>query len=466
MEQDRLVEAEEPKYLEEIVGPELLSIPPKLVQLIDKFDDYKIFVIEGGRGSAKSHTIARIILYLMETYVIRAMAGREVQNTLEESVYTLFVDIITKYRLAFSFNKKRIRSMNSGSTVGFKGLRERGIINVKGMEGVIVFWGDEAQSFTKPTLDTLIPTLRGTQEEDNVKFFFTLNRLHREDAVMELTKRADCLHIHIDYFENPFCPLSLVDEAEQCKNRSIRDYNHIWLGLPVKAGDEFIFDSDTLYYSNRNKPYGDLFFKQKVIGIDWAAQGSDKCVASILERGSAEHWTLAQQVNWDEPDTVLSVGRILKLINEHKPEVVIIDIGGGGYNVYCDLLAANIKGVTIMPFDGGSTKGVNSQRNINMRADGYWNLLDWFEKKWLCIGEGFNETLKQLERQKCKFRPDGRNQVREKAEYKKEHGHSPDEADSLMMAVYGIKYLAQAALAKRTSTGQGVVRKTGLRRRV
>lgn len=460
------VEEQEQKYIEEIDGPELLSIPPKLMVIIRDFNKYKIFVIEGGRGSAKSHTIARIILYLMEHRKLRAMAGREVQNTLEESVYTLLTDIITRYKLGFAYNKKRIRSMLTSSTCGFKGLRERGIINVKGMEGVHVFWGDEAQAFTKPTLDTLIPTLRPTHEgAPEVKLFFTLNRLHREDAVMELTKRADCLHIHIDYFENPFCPLTLVDEAEQCRIRSERDYNHIWLGLPVKAGDEFIFDSATIYGANRITPYGDLFFKQKVIGIDWAAQGSDKCVATILMRGSAEHWTLDKQAQWDEPNTVLSVGRILKLINEHKPEVVCIDIGGGGYNVYCELLAANIKGVTIVPFDGGSTKGINSQRNINQRADGYWNLLDWFESGWLCIGEGFNETLKQLERIKKKFRPDGRNQVREKTEYKQEHGHSPDEADSLMMAVYGIKYLAQAALAKRTSNGSGVTRKSGMKRR-
>ena len=383
---------------EEIIGPELLSIPPKLVPIITEFNRYKIFILEGGRGSAKSHSVARVILYLLEKRIIRAMAGREVQNTLEESVYTLFVDIINLYRLAFGFNKKRIRSHNTGSTVGFKGLRERGIINVKGMEGVLLFWGDEAQSFTKPTLDTLIPTLRGTQEDDNVKFIFTLNRLHREDAVMELTKRADCLHIHIDYFENPFCPASLIDEAEQCRIRSERDYNHIWLGLPVKAGDEFIFDSTALYASTHLTPYGDLFYKQKVIGIDWAAQGSDKCVATILERGSAVHWTLAQQIQWDEPNTSLSVGRIIKMINEHHPEVVIIDIGGGGYNVYCDLLTANITGVTIIPFDGGSTKGIDSHRNINQRADGYWNLLSWFESEWLCISEGFKETLKQAKK--------------------------------------------------------------------
>ena len=340
--------------------PELLNIPPKLMPVITDFNKYKIFVIEGGRGSAKSQSVGRIILYLMGERGVRIVAGREIQNTIEESVYTLLVDLISFFKLPFSHTKKMIRHLVEGSIATFKGFRERGAINIKGVEGADVVWVDEAQALTKPVLDVLLPTLR---KDTPVKFVFTLNRLHREDAVMELTKRDDCLHIHIDYTENPHCPVTLLDEAELCRQRSERDYNHIWLGLPVKAGDEFIFDSDALYTSLRLKPYGDLYFKQKVIGIDWAAQGSDKCVATILERGSAEHWTLAAQVQWDEPDTVLSVGRILKLINDHKPEIVIIDIGGGGYNVYCDLLAANIKGVTIVPFDGGSTKGINSQRN-------------------------------------------------------------------------------------------------------
>lgn len=443
--------------------PELLNIPPKLLPVIVDFNKYKIFVIEGGRGSSKSQSAGRIILYIMGERQVRVVAGREIQNTIEESVYTLFVDLIANDRLPFACTKKMIRSLTQGSTATFKGFRERGAINVKGVEGADIVWVDEAQALTKPVVDVLMPTLR--KKDSPVKFFFTLNRLHREDAIMELTTRSDCLHIHIDYFENNHCPATLIDEAELCRNRSERDYNHIWLGLPVKAGDEFIFDSDALYASTRLTPYGDLFYKQKVIGIDWAAQGSDKCVATILERGSAVHWTLASQVQWDEPNTVLSVGRILKMINEHKPEVVIIDIGGGGYNVFCELQAANISGVTIVPFDGGSTKGVDSQRNINQRADAYWNLLTWFENQWLCIGEGYKDTLKQLERIKKKFRPDGRNQVREKLEYKQEHGHSPDEADSLNMAVYGIRFLAQAQMAKRVGTSSGPQRKSGMRRR-
>ena len=446
----------EKNYVEEIDGPELLSIPPKLVPLFKLINQYKIIIIEGGRGSAKSQSIARILLYIAQMRIVRIFCGREIQATIEESVYTLLIDLIVKYNLAFSYTKGRIKSLTHASTFGFKGFRERGALNVKGLEGVHVVWVDEAQAITKPTLDALLPTLR----QDNVKFIFTLNRLLTEDAVMALASRSDCLVIHIDYFENPFCPVTLLDEAELCRNRSERDYNHIWLGQPVKAGDEYIFPGEELYASLKVTPWGDLFKRQRVLGIDWAAQGSDKCVGTILERKSAEHWSLETQIIWDEPNTVLSVGRILEIIGKWKPDVIIIDIGGGGWNVFNDLQAAGFQNV--YAFDGGSTKGI-SQRCINMRADGYWNLLYFFEKRWLCVSEGYRDVLRGLERIKRKFRPDGRNQVREKLEYREEHGESPDREDSLMMAVYGIRYIGKTDTSL-TGTNS-VVRKSGMKRR-
>lgn len=439
-------------------GPDLLNIPQKLQPLITDFNKYKIFIIEGGRGSAKTQSVARVILYIMQTCVIRVFAGREVQNTIEESVYTVFIDIIQQLALAFRITKNKIRCMTSGSTVGFKGLRERGAINIKGMEAVDLFWAEEAQTLTKPTIDALLPTLR----KENVKFIFTLNRLLREDAVMALVDRDDCLHIHIDYFENTFCPAVLLDEAELCRQRSERDYQHIWLGQPVKAGDEYIFNGDELYAALKVEPYGELYKRQRVLGIDWAAQGSDKCCGTILERKSLEHWALEKQIIWDEPNTVLSVGRITQIIGEYKPDVIIIDIGGGGWNVYNDLIAAGHQNV--YPFDGGSTKGI-SPRNINVRADAYWNLLDFFEKRWLVVPEAYRNVLVELERIKRKFRGDGRNQVREKLEYKSEHGNSPDEADSFNMAVYGIRYVGKNTNSSGLGNQNTVQRKTGLRRR-
>jgi hypothetical protein len=446
-------------YPEEITGPELLTIPPKLQSLFTQFNDYKIFVIEGGRGSAKTHSIGRLLMYIAQERVVRVFCGREIQSTIEESVYTLFLDLIIKYQLAYRPTKAQIRHLGSGSTFRFKGFREQGSINIKGVEGADIVWIDEAQAITQPTLDVLIPTLR---KDTPVKFIFTMNRLHRDDPVMELTKRADCLHIHIDYWENPHCPVTLLDEAEMCKLNHPREYNHIWLGQPLSAGDEYLFNFDKLYAANENKPYGELHFRQRVLAIDWAAQGNDYCVATILDRSSSTHFTLTEQIKWDEPDTTISKGKIIGLIAEYKPDVIIIDIGGGGYNVYCDLQAVPIK--NLYAFDGGSKDGCGP-RAVNLRAEGYWNLKEWFENGFLCIDERFRATLKQLEKIKQKFRADGKRLLEPKVDMKSEIGFSPDEADSLMMAVFACRYLGKNS-ASQSSNGMIQRKSVSQRRRI
>lgn len=431
-----------------ITMPKLLDMPEKLFPILERFNDYKIFVIEGGRGSGKSNAVARILLYLANRQNVRVFCGREIQSTIDESVYTLLLDLIGKFQLPYRPTKVVLRSLNTESSFRFKGFREQGRINIKGIEGADIVWVDEAQSLTKPTLEVMIPTLR---KETPVKFFFTMNRLHRDDAVMDLTTRDDCLHIHIDYFENEFCPPTLLHEAEMCRINSPREYNHIWLGQPASAGDEFLFDFDKLYEAQGRLPFGDLLLRQRIMGIDFAAQGNDYCVATFLDRLSSQHWGIHDQIKWDQPDTTQSVGRIINLIGQYKPDVIVLDVGGAGWNVYCDLINAQVKNV--FPFNGGSTEGI-SPMSFNARADGYWILRDWFGAGFLCIGEQYRDTLKQLERIKQKWRVDGKRQLRLKHEMKQEEGYSPDEADSLMMAVWGAaKHLSKSLTSNQPHNG-------------
>lgn len=436
--------------------PEFLNIPPKLLPVARNFNDYKIFIIEGGRGSGKTQSVARILLHIATKMIVRVVCGREIQSTIEESVYTVLSDLITKFTLPFRVAKTGITGLLHPSRFLFKGFREQGSINIKGFEGADVLWVDEAQGVTKPTLDVIMPTLR----KENCKIIFTLNRLHRDDAVMELTKRDDCLHIHIDYFDNPHCPLTLLDEAELCRINSPREYNHIWLGQPASSGDEYLFDFDKLYASLEVEPFGELFYRQRIMGIDFAAQGNDSCVATILDRVSSQHWEPTDQVKWDQPDTTLSVGKIIGLINTYKPDVIVLDVGGGGHNVWCDLNAA---GIQVHRFDGGSNKGIDVMA-FNVRADGYWLLKEWFGHGFLKLKAELRVILKQAEKLRQKPRTDGKRQVEAKQDYKSREGFSPDELDSLMMAVYGaVKFLGKSATSN-SSTGM-VTRKSGSKRR-
>ena len=161
--------------------PQILNIPQKLHPFIEKFNDYRFFLAEGGRGSSKSQSVARLILYVCEQRKVRVVCGRETQNTIDESVYKLLADLIKEYNLNFTIKKTTIVHNVTGSEIQFKGFREQGRANIKGMEGVDILYIDESEAITKQTLDIIIPTIR----KPNSKIIFTMNRFVRDDPVYD-----------------------------------------------------------------------------------------------------------------------------------------------------------------------------------------------------------------------------------------------------------------------------------------
>ena len=414
--------------------PVLLQMPDKVLPMVTRFNEFTLFLLEGGRGSAKSHSVARFLLFLGEKRKLRIFCGREIQANIEESVYTLLKDLIEQYGLAYDVFAKKIVHKWSGTEFRFKGFREQGNVSVKGLEGVDILWIDEAQSITKPTLDIIMPTIR----KQGARVFFTMNRYMRDDAVPEYCiGKSECLHIKVNYHENPYCPLSLKKQAEDMKAKSERDYNHIWLGMPLQQADDFLFNLDKLHASLDIVAYGERWHRQRVLAIDFAAQGNDQCVASVLDRLTNQHWKLTERIPWDEPDTMVSVGKIVALIGEMKPNVTIMDIGGMGKPVYDRL---NELGLKIIPFDGGSTDGIEKDHYGNWRAQGYFDLREWFDQGFLVIRREDMEVIKQLEKIKMKYRSNGIRMIQPKVDMKKELGYSPDDADSLMMAIVGAKW--------------------------
>lgn len=414
-----------------IKTPKLLDVPTKLLPLITEFDNYRYFLIEGGRGSSKTNTIARLLLYIAELYSVRIVCGRETQKSIDESVYMILSDLIRDFNLNFKVQKAKIES--DGSEIRFKGFREQGSVNIKGLEGVDILWVDEAESLTKPTIDVIVPTIR----KPNSKIIFSMNRFVRDDPAYTLfVNRPDCLHIHIDYFENEFCPEVLINEAEECKSRNERDYNHIWLGQPLDRADNYLFSVEKLDKCKTIEPIGDLYKRQTVMGIDLAASGGDSCVASILERVSNVHWELKTQEAWTESNTMASVGKVVGFIGKYKPDIIVVDAGGLGLPMYDRMRELGIN--NLFGFNGATTDGIALNAG-NARADGYLTFNEFLDNDWLIIKS--EQTLKEMET--IQLSPhrhsNGRIYIKSKQDMKSEGIHSPDKADSVMMAIFGIK---------------------------
>lgn len=411
--------------------PAILDLPKKILPVLFNLNNYSLFLVEGGRGSGKTHSIGRIILYVGEKRKVKVCVGRVIKDSVKHSVLTLFKELIDEFHLDWEVSENQIVHRKTGSVIFFKGFREQEIVNIKGLEGVDILWIDEAETVTKRAVDVIVPTIR----KQNSIIIFTMNRYVKNDAVYQYcTSRSTCLHIHINYYDNPHCPQKLIDEAEECKKVNMADYNHIWLGNPLEQGLNYLVMSEkieqalALKWNEENHP------NNSVMAVDFSASGGDLCVAKRLIQRSANVWEDAETITWTEADTDITKGKVMNLYAKWQPNLLIGDADGLGYPIMCSL-KNSLENVVL--FRGAMT--AKSVTTGNARADGYFAVKEMLEHGYLRLN--CRNTARQVEYMKTKWSPNsGRTYILDKKEIRKEQNESPDFADTLMMALYGIYY--------------------------
>ncbi len=413
--------------------PEILDIPPKLLPVIYNLNNFRYFLIDGGRGGGKSQSIARIILWISEQRKVRVCCGREIQKTINESVKTIFSDLIQKYNLNFTDGSDKILHNKTLSNFVFKGFREQGRVNIKGLEGVDILWIDEAEAITKSTLDVIIPTIR----KNNSLVFFSLNRFTRNDPVYSaFINDPDCLHIKINYDENPYCPEILKKEADKCKKRSLADYNHIWLGMPLDQTKNALLSVNKIDEAKKISLYSEnLISKSSVLSVDVAGSGGDMNVAKYICQKNSTQWADEYTYDWSEPDTDITIGKIISLASKLKPDILIIDADGVGYAIAVSV-QKTVKNTIAFR---GAGKVLNPKNNAaNRRAEAYLDLREFVNNSFLKITH--EKTLSQLEYINTIYKRNGLIYIQSKDEIREEQKESPDYADSLAMGIFAINH--------------------------
>ena len=383
---------------------------------------------EGGRGGGKSQAIGRFILYAAEQRNCRIVCGRETQNSISESVYSLLSDLIKQFNLAFDIQASKIIHKVSGSTINFRGFREQGRFNIQGLEGIDILWIDEAQAITKQTLDVLIPTIR----KQKAKVFFTMNRHIEHDPVYEtFFKRPDCLHIHINYVDNPFCTEALRTEADECRKKSEQDFKHIWLGEPLAMSEDCVFSYQELKDTKIHKyPFVDGY-GIKLAGFDVARYGDDKCAVVVVQQMGALHWEVVFADQWDHRDLNYTTGRILTTAMEQDAFKSAIDEDGIGSGPLDTLN----KGRGLDNFVGFRNPSLSYQDN---KFYGNNRTVNTYKLKDLITRNHFVITQEDIIRELCTLRytydHNQRKVLISKEKMRKDGVKSPNLADSLIMA--------------------------------
>ncbi len=186
----------------------------------------------GGRGSAKSHFFADLLLErcILEP-PFRAVCIRENQKSLTESVKRLLEDKIRDRSLEgyFTVWDKRIDTPGGGVII-FQGMQSHNAESIKSLEGYDVAWVEEAQVLSQRSLDMLRPTIRKAGSE----LWFSWNPRHETDPVDVLlrsqNKPPGAVVVESNWTDNPWFPDVLRDEKDFDQQRDADKFAHVWGG--------------------------------------------------------------------------------------------------------------------------------------------------------------------------------------------------------------------------------------------
>lgn len=223
---------------------------PSVLQFL--FEPMRYKVLYGGRGGAKSWGIARSLLVIGASKPIRVLCAREMQTSIAQSVHKLLSDQIKAMGLDdfYEVQNNVIRGAN-GTEFTFHGLKHN-IANIKSVEGTDICWVEEAQTVSKTSWDTLIPTIRKEGSEIWISFNPSLEADETYQRFVKSPPHNSVVK-KINWSDNPWFPSVLKDEMESLKQKDFDAYLTVWEGHCKQTLDGAIFANEVRRATDENR---------------------------------------------------------------------------------------------------------------------------------------------------------------------------------------------------------------------
>jgi phage terminase large subunit len=228
-------------------------------------------VLFGGRDSAKSTSIAQMILARCMAKPERVLCTREVQKSIAESVHQLLSDWIAKLGLDHFFEVQNNYILGSnGSQIAFHGLSGQTATSIKSFEGITICWVEEAQTISKRSWDLLEPTIRAPGSEIWVSFNPDMDTDETYKRFV-LKPPTDSIVTKINWEDNPWRSAVLDAAREKMQREAPDDYAHIYGGecRPAVEGAIYFKEVSALRSSGRlaNVPYDPMLKVHVVVDL-------------------------------------------------------------------------------------------------------------------------------------------------------------------------------------------------------
>jgi phage terminase large subunit len=285
------------------VSDVVVEVPKKLLFL---FKPKRYKVAHGGRGGAKSWGFARALLTLGASKPLRILCGREIQNSIADSVHRLLSDQAKALQLDqfYDIKETSIRGRN-GTEFFFVGLRQQDVHKIKSFEGCDIAWVEEAQAVSERSWSILSPTIRKPGSEIWVSFNPELDTDPTyQRFVVNPPDSAEV--VQINWNDNPWFPAELEQERLDMLKRDPDAYENIWEGKCKSVVDGAIYkrEVEALYVDKRVRPMPydpklkvhtvwDLGFNDAMTIIFAQRSGTSMAIIDYIEDS---HRTLAEYV--------------------------------------------------------------------------------------------------------------------------------------------------------------------------
>jgi phage terminase large subunit len=202
--------------------------------------------VSGGRGTAKTTSIALYIILRMDAAYTVVAGLRKRQVSIKHTSRQALLKAIRLLGLGHRFEQlqNEIRHRVTGSFAFFQGLEHESDESTRGLDGVDIFWIDEARNVAHRDLMNVVRVIR----ERGAELITSWNPLDPEDAIERLYNGEmppqSLLKIVTSQEDNPlFFASPMADEYWRLKAEDEQMWLHVYGGAYDIAGGERIYDN-------------------------------------------------------------------------------------------------------------------------------------------------------------------------------------------------------------------------------
>lgn len=320
--------------------------------------DYDFFVDYGGRGGGKTKDKVRAVVLEATIRPVRVLVGRELQNSIDESIKAEIEKVIEEEGLHhfFKITETRIVGRN-GSRFIFKGIKNN-INNIKSIADVDIVLLEEAENISENSWEKLLPSIRPESGRAIVVIIFNPgNELDPTYQRWIVNTPPRTLLTQVNYPDNKYFPPFLEEQRKHAERTLPRSkYEHVWLGKPIGSEGDIIIDLSWVKAARFASKHPDWPQAEgKRVGYDPAGQGRDSNSVSYLDGNklvAIDEWVKS-------PDLREATERAINGAFDFGADVFRYDECGGfgdGVSVFIDdaLKKHPYEKLRVLPFNAGA----------------------------------------------------------------------------------------------------------------